>query len=116
MIHAFGCVKSPSGEQSPQFSRVTNVKFDKMGLVGGGSFSYFGLEQQRVTHCPKGTRNFNAFYQLFKAPPRFLLKHACKDPKRFAYLKNSDLSPDEANFDDHRDFSDTREASVLHVL
>ena len=79
-------------ETNLQFTRVTSVKLNSSGLVGGMNVDCFGLRHERATHCPKGLRNFEIFYDLFQAPMPKRRRIAAMDTRKFSYLRNTDLN------------------------
>ena len=81
-----------TNETNLQFTRVTSVKLNASGLVGGAKVESFGLRHERVTHCPRGLRNFEIFYDLFQAPMPRRRRIAAMDTRKFNYLRNTDLN------------------------
>ena len=96
--------------------------------MGGVNADCFGLRHERATHCPKGLRNFEIFYDLFQAPMPKRRRIAAMDTRKFSYLRNTDLNRRDSDVAHYRKTLDalnklvgddemvfTTVAAILHI-
>ena len=95
LMEAFGNAKTTRNNNSSRFGKWTEIKFNRLGAIVGGSIINYLLEKSRVCFQATLERSYHAFYQVLaggELDAAMKKQYKLKDAEEFHYTNQSGVT------------------------
>jgi myosin-5 len=108
ILEAFGNARTVRNDNSSRFGKYIDLRFNRTGLLIGGSITTYLLEKVRLCGQQLGERNYHVFYQMCAGGSADEMKRwNLTKIQDYAYCNGGQIFKLE-RIDDQKEFADTR--------